>query len=76
MFDFMLEQPAVVEQVKVASAPELPQPACIYNCGTSRQMLLDYGTLMSERKQTYICWSCMNKFNLMTAEDRKRSGRE
>jgi hypothetical protein len=81
MFDFMYDhQPAAEERVAVASTHASPQPSripvCIYNCGTEPDQLLKYGTLMSERQQNYICWSCMNQFNIMTANDRRRSGRD
>lgn len=90
MFDFMLdtkEQPADADAKEVDSYAMAqpvyyaqpcwgtPRAACIYGCGTEAEQLEKYGTLMSLRNQKYICWSCMNKFNIMTAEDRNRSGR-
>lgn len=77
MFDFMFEPPeitSVAESSSEVTPCSAPQPTCIHRCNSSQDQISS-GTLMSPRRQTYICVRCMADFDRMIALDKKQRGR-
>lgn len=75
MFDFMFDEALPERGTQLATGGDsLPAPACIYRCRSTLDQIIA-GTLMSPRKQTYICVHCMDDFSRMVAEDMEARGR-
>lgn len=78
MFDFMfdpLEATPGLEPQLATGGDSSPAPVCIHRCNSTLDQITS-GTLMSPRKQTYVCVNCMDDFNRMNIRDRKVMGRE